>query len=613
MPYWGGRETRYRWSAAAAAVLVAAAAAMCVEGGCRGSLPEPAKPGVRPTTQDTFHKRSKGAPASCPALEKDRIYRFITGVDTCASELRPSDVAAELHDAFAELLLKKNIFPGTATDIVKAIKQADPTLVEMDRQKSYVLGEGANIPVSAAIPREAERNLRYVLTFDDGADRLILVSAAASQTGFLAVISWDAVKKRFNFYDFDRPLRGWNWNGDSSWSRDPAVAGQGCFDCHHNGSVIMKELERSWNNWHSELSSIDPGVVPAAMAADPLFQQRKSAGNLESTIRGGVNRLYQAWLPTSGDVARVPDLLRHLTLNTTINLRSSPVKSREADDITIPSDFFLADDILKNTLQLSYAFPSGVKIRREAYGAFLKDHHFRLVQDAQTPYEWEGATHFALFGPAPSFEDRTATRLMTQKKIISAKFAASVLMVDFQNPVFSAKRASLQKYAEQIRAWSYDGRKSDLPAQFAAVVTAGASGPLPCADAAILSKGQSGEPGAIAAELAKLDRCPAPQQFLFYWGLDEGAWPIVIKAVVEAYLGAAAARIATPDGASDFLRLSVSRASALMHSNTLPALRERFAPISNLAEFSLLFPKTDLPDEPVLRMKIDGTVEPELP
>lgn len=564
-------------------------------------------------TRDPFHNRSKASAASCPDREKDRIYRFITGVDTCAFELQPSEVAAELHDDFAELLLKKNIFPSAPTDVVDAIRQADPTLGQMDRQKSYVLGEGADIPVSAAIPREAERNLRYVVTWEDGIDRLILLSAAANQPGFLAVISWDPVKKRFNFYNFEGTPRVWTWTGDSSWSRVPAAAGQGCFDCHHNGSVIMKELERSWNNWHSELASIDPGVVPAAIAADPLFQQRKSAGNLESTIKSGVGRLYQAWLPTSGDVACVPDLLRHLTLNTTINLRSSLVKSREADDITIPSDFFLADDILRNTLQLSYAFPSGVKIRRETYDAFIKDHHFRLVQDSRTPYEREGATHFALFGPAPSFEDRTATRLMTQKNIVSAKFAASVLMVDFQNPVFSAKRASLQKYAEQIRAWSYDGTKSDLSDRFAALVTAGASGPLPCADATVLSKGQSGEPGALAVELARLDRCPAQQQFLFYWGLDEGAWRGVMKAVVEAYLGAVAGRLATQEGASDFLKLSVSRASALMRAKTLPALKDRFASISNLAEFSLLFPKTDLPDDPVLRMKIDGTVEPELP
>ncbi|XXX75907.1 hypothetical protein WMF30_50480 [Sorangium sp. So ce134] len=548
--------------------------------------------------------RAGRADASCPDIGNDKIYRFIKGVDKCPVGLSSSDADAELHDAFAELLLKKNLFPVSVDGLVKALGHAGPGLT----QRSYVVGEGGSIPVSMAAPREANRDLRYVVTWDDGDDGLILLSTDAGKSSFIQVISWDGVKKKFNFYEFEPT--SWIWRGDSSWSRVPGAAGQGCFDCHHNGSVIMKELERPWNNWHSELASIDQGVVPAAIAADPLFQRRQSASRLEGTVKGGVRRLYASWVPPSGDVARVPDLLRHLTLNTTVNLLSSLVQSRGGDPVTIPSNFFLADSALRNTLRLNYEFPPAIEISRGTYEAFLESHHFRLMNTDGEPYEQAGATHFALLVPAPSFEDQTAVQQMTQKNVVSVKFAGSVLMVDFQNPVFSVKRAGLQKYAEQIRTWNYDGMKSDLPAQFAARVTAGVSGQLSCADANIISQAQLGEPAALAAELAKLDQCTAEQQFLFYWGLDDDAWPRVTKAVVTAYLAAAAKRIATPDGASDYLKLSVSRASAFSRTDKLPGLQAYFEPIHNLHEFSLLFPVTDLPDDPVLRMKIDGTVEP---
>ncbi|MGK3967559.1 hypothetical protein WMF38_25730 [Sorangium sp. So ce118] len=599
MAVFGDRSTRNRSKFAATSVVVATAVAAC-----HNILPQPAAPGAPSAGMGSFHRRAGRADASCPDIGSDKIHRFIMGVDTCPVVLSSSDVDAELHDAFAELLLKKNIFPAAVDELAEALVRAGPRLT----QRSYVVGEGANIPVSTAAPREANRDLRYVVTWDDGDDRLILLSTDARKSSFIQVISWDGVKKSFNFYDFEST--SWRWSGDSSWSRVPGAAGQGCFDCHHNGSVIMKELERPWNNWHSELASIDQGVVPAAVAADPLFQQRRSASGLESTIRGGVRRLYASWVPPAGDVARVPDLLRHLTLNTTVNLLSSLVQSRGMDPLTIPSNFFLADSTLRNTLRLKYAFPPAIEIARGTYDAFVESHHFRLVNTEGKPYEQAGATHFALLVPVPSLEDQAAVQQMTQKNIVSVKFAGSVLMVDLQNPVFSAKRAGLQKYAEQIRAWSYDGTKSDLPAQFAARVTAGASGQLSCADANIISQAQLGEPAAFAAELAKLDRCSAEQQFLFYWGLDDDAWPKVTKAVVEAYLAAAAGRIATPGGASDYLKLSVSRASAFSRTDELPGLQARFGPIHNLHEFSLLLPVTDLPDNPVLRMKIDGTIEP---
>lgn len=43
-----------------------------------------------------------------------------------------------------------------------------------------------------------------------------------------------------------------------------------------------------WNNWHSMLAPIDPGVVPEAVAKEALFQNRVSGDQLESSVRSGL-------------------------------------------------------------------------------------------------------------------------------------------------------------------------------------------------------------------------------------------------------------------------------------------------------------------------------------
>jgi hypothetical protein len=152
-------------------------------------------------------------------------------------------------------------------------------------------------------------------------------------------------------------------------------------------------------------------------------------------------------------------------------------------------------------------------------------------------------------------------------------------MVDFQNPVFSPKRSSLLQYATKVPTGTIQNGASDVPAQLAGLIAQAAAGQPPC-------------------DPTTLDACTAEQQFLFYWGLPDDRWRSAIAAAVTAYLNGVGQRSATPQGAGDYLALAASRA---VQFKSQPE-------ISNLDEFSLLLPQTDLPPSPVLRMHPDGTV-----
>src|SRR4029077_9001986 len=63
----------------------------------------------------------------------------------------------------------------------------------------------------------------------------------------------------------------------------------------------------------------------------------------------------------------------------------------------------------------------------------------------------------------PAFEDLVVLQKLVFTKVMPPKLAASLLMVDFQNPVFSTRRAALfQHMPMEIRI---NNGESDLPAQ----------------------------------------------------------------------------------------------------------------------------------------------------
>jgi len=514
---------------------------------------------------------------------------------------------ANLNDLWGKEILRKGKFPLEVKDSQEAIAQANTNLTK----KIYLVAEGGQIPLSVA-PRDKNRDPRLTLTWkNDGILSTLLSGNPGTKTGFLQVIAWDSQKKKFNYYELNDD-HNWSWAGDSSHARQPQFIGKGCFDCHHNGSVIMKELKRPWNNWQSQLATIDLSVLPEMVAKDPNLSQLIGAEVLEQDIGGGVSQYYNAWLDShiSEDlktVTEVPGLLRHLTSTTSVNFESNLANVKALGlVVTPPKNFFLFDDALSKVFgDAGYKFPSNIGFDTNQFRQSIESKGFTLRQchridntnDCQVgtvDYEQKGTTFHPFFVPVPSNEDTFVINNLwngrfqvirnNQRKnitFISDKFATAVLMVDFQNPVFSSVRSSLQTYAQKLDTATIDDQGvSNIPALFVDEIEAAVQNQPPCSE-------------------QNLDSCTAEQQFLHTWNLPDSTWKTEVNQRVQSYLDAVAQQIINGSGLSDYLDLSISR-------------RRQFAtikPIGNLLEFSLLLPQTNLPANALLlRMQTDGKV-----
>ena len=544
----------------------------------------------------------------CPPVVAGQIYRFIDGIDSCMIPMAAGDLATELNDPWGALVLRKNAggagpWPASVADIVNAMGSVSAS--HQLQQFSYLVGEGTQIPTTIA-PRTGNRDLRYVITWGPSiASPSVFLSAVPAGVSpgqpapFLQIIAFDATKQKFNYYQYISnssvtndagTTKSWSWAGDTSFARAPQTVGQGCFRCHLNGGLNMKELTPPWNNWQSPQASVNAAVVPPEVAIDPLFLNLSGADKFQQAFEGAQFNLSVRFVRGSiqgKQVSNPPELLRRLIETTTVNFASSQVQSHSSADVTaLPNDFFLNDSVLRNVLNLNYALPP-LALARGSYQSFVAAQQFQLVNraaaDGPPDYSQPSPTFFAFFVPVPAYEDAKAIQQLVFQKVVSAKFAAAILMVDFPNPIFSPARSSLGKYAAQIAQANLTPDPTDAETQFASLVAQAAAGQPACNPASITS-------------------CTPEQQFLFYW--NQANWQAACQQQINAYLAAVGTRIKTPAGVDDYLTLSVARANQF---STAPL-------VSNLHEFDLLLPCTKLGTGSA-RMNVDGTIttEPAVP
>jgi hypothetical protein len=552
----------------------------------RGAAPARGRSGAVAATAAALH---------CSDIGPLKRYRFIDGLDNCMQLMSASDIAA-LGDPFAVNVLAKGIgnaskWPATVESIVSLVT-AVPNFGA--NQQSYMLGEGSQIPTTIA-PRDAGRNLRYVITWGAGSAPTIFLSAAPSGTHpgrpplFLQVIGYDQQKNLFNYYEFvsnpGQPTRSWALAANSDNARNPQTTGRGCMACHINGALNMKELVPPWNNWQSAAASISQNNIPAAVANDPLYIHLSGAEILQRNFQSRQSSYSQGLAAMSisgGTIKGVPALLRRLITTTTVNFTATP--RTPTDTVQIPSDFFLAQAAFgTGQINLAFSTPAQFTVPATAYNTFIADQKFALQQlDAQgkVVYQQPGANFSALFVPAMAFEDVAMIQQLINQKAIDANFAASVLLVDFPNPIFSAARESLMKYANQISTAQQLGSGSNpagIPAKFIALVQAAAKSQPAC-------------------DPAKLLQCTPEQQFLFYAGRSD--WKQRAQNQVNPYFAAVTQRLGTAAGVNDYLTLWASRQAQFAAA---PGA-------GNLDEFSLLLPCNTLPLGTCKRMNADGTI-----
>jgi len=509
-----------------------------------------------------------------------QIFRMIAGVDAAPQPMTDADITSLLNDPFAALLLRRGTFPATLQDVLGAFDALNGQPEGLPAQKSYLVGEGSQIPWSsqtAAVDRLLR--LAVIRASQQGAsagnvDVLISTAAAGDPaTDFLQIVGWDETNGVFNYYQRVEPAT-WVWAGNSTHALDPASRGQGCFDSHVNGSMVMKELKQPWNNWQSMNATIDAALAPAdPLRQNALYTGRTGAEDLQATVvQPGIQRWNRARVSravaSDHTITHVPWFLRQLLDTTTVNLVSSTRESQAITPTTtvdVPLTFFLNSDAFLNRLQLNPTITPPT-VSGAFYQASLTQFDFSLTADG---FRQPGDTFFAFLVPEPAFEDLDLVDQLLQAGLLSPRFVACALMVDFPNPVFSQRRAQLLRaIPDTLTLNAAHDNLSDQLAQ--AIVNASQTSPQDSPE----------------------------REFAANWQLGATAWQAAIEQRLTAYMVAVTQHLTTQAGFFDYVRLAESR-------------RREFRP-RPLNEFSLLLPVTNTPaDAPLLQMRADGSVVPK--
>ncbi|HET9370057.1 MAG TPA: hypothetical protein VFO19_07405 [Vicinamibacterales bacterium] len=533
-------------------------------------------------TRQQFPSRQYRYPYAVPEarLQADEpadpreMLRFIAGRDAAPVPLGRDEARAKLHDPFVRLVLLPDGAAGPPPMSLRAVLAAiDAT--PMTETRSFVVADGGQIPWSQET-NDLQRNFRLAIVRQAPGEAQpdILISGSTdidSPTNFLQVIGWDNTVGAYQFYE--RRLGRWVWAGSSWDALAPASRAHGPFDSHINGALNMKELKFPWLHWHSPSAAITDEVLAAGdpLRGEPLWTGRRLADEFERTIvRPGIRRWTDSRFTkriVNGSLTRLHEFFRQVLGTSTVNLISSPTSSAAVaagQDVRLPLTFLIDADALLGTLELEPDVPPLV-VPAAAYRSSLARFDVK-VGDGQ--FTFAGDTHFVFVVPEAAFEDGLVLEQLIGRGVLSPHLAASLLMVDFENPVFSRKRASLLTFVP-------DSARLGDPEAFTSAF----------ADAVRASAGAS-IPGRAEHELLANLALPA----------DE--WRSAFTARLTRFLQRVAPGLTTAAAFAPLFELAESRRREF---------RRR-----PLAEFRLTTPITNIPETaPLLEIGSDAVVRPK--
>lgn len=503
----------------------------------------------------------KGAP-------QGSVVRFVVGEDAQPHKMTQTEMTDELGDPFATLLLNQGVFPATGQELLDRIdaKVGPNDPLGTKSQMSFVLGEGSQIPLPDATP-STNAGMRFLITRGSGpvGPDLIISTADPNET-FVEVMAWDKKHKGFNYYRSVGSKGRWAFAGNSRHALSPPTKGKGPFEAHPSGNLIMKELRLPWVHWHSFEVDIFEDAFPKgdARRKHPWFTKKLGAETCETAVvmpsitRWTAARFDQG-IGANGNVADPARVVEQIVTSPTVNLASSSRESSGVDPVDLPPGFFIDFDAFG---RVGLPGPPPLVVSRAIYKQSLKTFAFKL-SDGQG-FTQSGDTHFAFVVPERAFEDTETLGQAIDRGLITKRLAAALLMVDFPNPVFSARRSGLLKHAPATA--TITNAKSNYSEDFAqAIIAASASTPA----------------GSPEKEFA--DRWKKAAKLQGALG-DE----------LEKYYDALKQKLKTQVGFDDFVRLAES------HRN-----RVRDTPLS---EFPLLFPVTNIQTSQRREMKSNATV-----
>lgn len=411
-----------------------------------------------PTRNYPYRAVTGAGPADAMPPESFRpntLYRRVLGEDLQPRPMTPDELAG-LDDPFGRLLRSSRAFPLTLRQVLAAIDALTGSPDALPEQLVFVAADGGHIAWTPATDR-LQRFFRFIIA-RGSTNFPLLVSAStnvdsADDEAFLQVLAWDASHEVYQFYE---RLRGtFFWGGLSHHALEEATRGQGPFDSHVNGSMVMKELRPPWVHWHAPLAGINADALSPddPLRREELFLNRITADRLEiEVVRPGIRRWNQARVRNAvgadGVWRHVNRFLRQAVTDTTVNLVTSETVSslltHEAA-LRLPLSFFINRDTLFDTLAL---VPDDSEIGHIEIAG-------RLYLDCLKRYDvhrWDGSmriegdSHFAFLVPEAAFEDTDLVDTMLQAKLLTPHFVACLAMTDFPNPVFSKRRPALLRY-----------------------------------------------------------------------------------------------------------------------------------------------------------------------
>lgn len=467
------------------------------------------------------------------------LVRFIVGEDHEPKTLAREEIPQDVGDPFATLLLANGIFPKTAEGVLEALDQAVGAgdVLAKASQRSFILGEGSQIAFSDA--PGLERMIRFLVARGSGADGPDLIVSAFSpdQADQVEVLAWDRKFGGFNFYRSLGTEGGWVLAGNSRHALIDPTQGKGPFESHKSGNFLMKELRSPWNNWHSP----DANIMPTAFADDdprrshPWFTQKEPGGAAvceTAVARPSISRWVKARfdaIAAGGGAIDDPGRIMEQILDTpTVNLITSHTESEIATStasVDLPQTFFVDSDGLHELLGLQA--PPNFTVAGSLYVAALEAFAVKLT-DGET-FQRSGDTHFAFLIPERAFEDQEVLRVAIGVGLISQRLAASLLMTDFPNPVFSRRRASLLQHVPGSAQIS--GGQSSFSQDFAN---------------AVLAAAETSPEGSPEREFAER------------WNTGE-SFQDAFNTLLGNYYAAVTARLATQQGFNEYFQLAESR------------------------------------------------------
>ncbi|MEO5665396.1 MAG: hypothetical protein ABIR39_19180 [Nocardioides sp.] len=469
-------------------------------------------------------------------LSDDTISRFILGLDDIPVQMSVEQAAAELNDPFAARLLRAGIFPNTAGEVLHELEQVDPG-GPLAQQKFFLVGEGSQLPAEVT---EAQRNMRFLVACGIGSQGAeVVLSSFHPDEGMVEVMAWDAIQGGFNFYRTMSDSNAWVFAGNSRHALGSPTRDHGPFESHVNGNILMKELKVPWVHWHSPFAAVPASsLATQGLDAHPWVGRLDFAGAYtleEQAVRPGITRWSEARATaiTAGTAVETPArMLEQLVTTLTVNLISSlttsaSAQSRTVEHVDLPSTFFVDADLFE---LVGLPGPPRLRVASGTYQQAILD--FGVTLDDGQGFTQPGDTHFAFIVPERAFEDVATVRAALNAGLLTRRLIASLLMVDFSNPLFSTRRGALSRHLADV-PWPGDGLAySDAVAQ------------------AVLTSPEAGREGSAEFEFAQ------------NWSAGEGFAEVFTERLNEFY-SKLEALLASTDGFAQVYQLAESRRTAV--------------------------------------------------